>query len=108
MDDLLTPDWDLPFRLVGDDFPQVEQGSDRSIYNNVVTILRYNPEDRDSIPEFGVRDQTFREGGADLNIILNAVLRWEPDATIQVLREAMTAEGIDYIEVDVNEGASNG
>jgi 2-keto-3-deoxy-6-phosphogluconate aldolase len=40
-----------------------------------------------------------RQGGADLNQIASSVRTWEPAATIEVVRQALTADGLDTIEI---------
>lgn len=73
-----TPHFDYPFNYVNGDFAVVEQGSPAELENCVEVILSCPLGFREELPEFGLADQAFKEGGADLEGIEDAISKWEP------------------------------
>lgn len=103
MADLLNPQFSLPFRLSGSGVEEVEQDTADEVYQNVLTVLRYRLGDRDALPTFGIPDPVFQEGGIDLRRLTRAVQQWEPDATLDMIRDAVTSEGLDEIKITVSQ-----
>lgn len=84
---VLTPHFDLPFRLVGSSFFTVEQDSEEDIANCVEAILRtpYN-----SIPDtedFGLDDHTFDIQPIDTDAVTRQILNQEPRASLLIEQE---------------------
>jgi phage baseplate assembly protein W len=52
-------------------------------------------------PQFGIGDQTFSQGGADLSIIRAAVARWENRADADI--DQTIAEALTTVQVSVKE-----
>lgn len=80
---IATPQFDYPFRLnsAGTGFVELEQDSDREILVACYSILATEQGSRDEEPEFGLPDQTFRLGRADLDELRDVVEEWEPRAS---------------------------
>jgi phage baseplate assembly protein W len=86
-----NPHFAFPFRLVGTRVVTVEQGSDDEILDCVEVLLSTEPGERVDIPDYGLEDQTFRQGGASWAEIRSTVRAWEPRALTEV--EESTMEG---------------
>lgn len=80
-----VPHFDLPFRFppFGGNAVEVEQDSQRDVANNVVTWLLYRPGQREELPDYGMSDPTFLEGGINLDDMTDALAKWEPRAIVQ-------------------------
>lgn len=78
------PHFSLPLRLDGSSFAVVEQNSQEEIMQAVEAILRTEPGFRDELPEFGLPDPTFRQGGVSENDVREAIVRWEPRVLAEV------------------------
>jgi phage baseplate assembly protein W len=96
---LNTPQFAFPFRLVRGEIEEIEQDTEEEIIQNAEIVIRYPKGYRSAMPEFGLFLQELRQGGADLNQIASSVRTWEPAATIEVVRQALTADGLDTIEI---------
>lgn len=88
-----TPQIALPIRFVNGRIAEIEQDSPQEIEQCIETICRYRPHDREERPDFGIDDQTFREGGVDLNKLQQEVERLEPRADL-VFSEAWEYENL--------------
>lgn len=83
------PHFALPFRFqthLGQARAVVnEQDSYEEIADCVQAVLSYERGTRVELPEFGIRDQTFRQGGVDKEEIERVISQWEPraDAVIE-------------------------
>jgi phage baseplate assembly protein W len=75
-----NPHFDLPFRLSGSTFVTVEQDSLRDVQNCVEAIVRTHVGERQSLPDFGTDDPTFRRQPLSKEIIEQHVIEWEPRA----------------------------
>lgn len=75
-----TPKLKVPFAPVQGRFPVVEQDSVDEVVQCVFAVLATEIDQRQEEPEFGIEDQTFLQGGADLPALQAAVARWEPRA----------------------------
>lgn len=86
MDDLETPQFDLPFRLdpTGRDVVCVEQDELRDVTNSVETLLRTPLGFLEEQPDYGVPDGTFGEGAVDVSEIATAISQWEVRADVMI------------------------
>jgi phage baseplate assembly protein W len=92
-----VPKFKVPFEIEGKHADYVEQDSTEEITQCVTTVLETHIGDRADIPTFGVEDQAFREGGADVQALSDAVRDWEPraDVTFDVDLESIVEETVD-------------
>lgn len=90
-----TPKLAVPFRLnaKGTALEVVEQDSFEEIAACVEMTLATPLGWRLENPDFGLRDQTFGEGGADLHEIQNTISMWEPRADVLLDREPELLRG---------------
>lgn len=82
----LIPHIALPVRMIAGRVAAVEQDTLDELATRVEVVVRYQPGDLDHDPEFGVTDETFRQGGPDPDVYLAAIGRFEPD--VDALAEA--------------------
>lgn len=66
-----------------------EQGSDDEIEDKLQVLLGTEIGSRQEVPEYGIKDQAFRQGGAQLEEIAAAIKKWEPraDSSLERLQE---------------------
>jgi hypothetical protein len=83
MHDPIAPHFAIPFRLDGDRFATVEDGSEDEVRQNVAVLVSTRVGTRLVVPNFGIPDPTFTTGG-DANDILNAADIFEPRAALDV------------------------
>lgn len=76
----VAPHLRFPLRVSGGTFETVEQDSIDDIAQCAEIVMKYRVGYRTSIPEFGMPDQAFRQGGANVQEIAAALGRWEPRA----------------------------
>lgn len=107
-DQLDTPQFGFPFRMSSGAPACVEQGSDDDVYQNAVITLSYEQGERSNLPEFGRPDFAFREGGMDPTEALSAVKVWEPEASLEVVSDIITDDGVQSVEIHVSTGDANG
>src|SRR4051812_4496281 len=55
----------------------VEQDSDEDIMGCVESIVRTNIGQRIEVPDYGMPDQTFAEGGPDETVVERSIEAWE-------------------------------
>jgi phage baseplate assembly protein W len=81
-----TPHFAIPFRRTPDGKSVVvtEQDSIDEVGDCVFALLTTPLGARLDLPEFGVLDQTFQEGGVDLNEIQSAIAQWEERADVLI------------------------
>lgn len=78
----------FPLRLgPGGFLVTVDQDSDAEIAGCMATILLWPQGTRELDPEFGLPDQSFLDGGADLDEIREALLTQEPRAIESVVQD---------------------
>lgn len=83
----------LPLALAGDgSFRIVSEDSSEEIMQCVEVVLRTHPGERLMAPGLGVEDPTFV--GFDAPTVLAVVREWEPRAEIEVVEQALTADGV--------------
>lgn len=75
-----VPHFALPFRVANGRAVVNEQDTTDDVVSCVVAIMLCPLGYRAELPEFGIDDPTFREGGPDQEAIANAIARWEPRA----------------------------
>lgn len=84
-----------------------EQGSEKDVTQNAVTVMRYEPGQREAIPRFGIPDQSFTMGRVDTRSIANIVRRFEPDVEIEMV-QTILRNGDFEVAVDLDRaGASD-
>lgn len=94
-----APKLRVPFEMIqagGIRALTVAQDSTAEIVQCVYAILATEQGSRIDEPEFGVRDQAFRQGGADFEEMREAIARWEPRA-----REVLTDDQLDGLIQEV-------
>jgi phage baseplate assembly protein W len=73
-----VPHLRFPLRLIGTKLDQVEQDSADDIQQCIATILSTPLGFSDQLPKLGITDQTFYEGGADVQEIQQQLDQHEP------------------------------
>lgn len=102
MDDIVTPKLAVPFRIERGRALVVEQDSVEEVTQCVEAILKTPIGSRMENPEFGVPDQTFREGGANLDDLALSITQWEPRADVYLEREPELLEHwVDNVNIEV-------
>ena len=83
-----TPKLSYPFRFnaAGSQAIVVEQNSQDEIIDCVEVLLSTELGERQEVPDYGVPDQTFRQGGASTEAIEEAIRTWEPRADVDIER----------------------
>jgi phage baseplate assembly protein W len=81
-----TPKLAFPFRFAGagTHAATVEQGSDEEIISCVEVLLRTPVGSRIEVPDYGINDYVFRQGGVALPEVESSIGFWEPRATTQL------------------------
>jgi phage baseplate assembly protein W len=99
----------FPLSVQNGRFEVVEQDSAEDYLQRVGSVLRYPLGLRVDLPDFGLSEQAFRPGGADVDEIRAAIETWEPDAPISIeeiqsLAQAETSEmGVQALSVLVED-----
>jgi phage baseplate assembly protein W len=75
-----VPHFALPFRVANGRAVVNDQDTSDDVVTCVVAIMVCPTGYRAELPEFGIDDPTFREGGPDQEAIATAIQRWEPRA----------------------------
>lgn len=81
-----TPKLAFPFRFAaaGTHALTVEQGSDEEILSSVEVLLRTHTGSRIELPDYGINDYLFRQGGVSIPEIDSAIAFWEPRAVTSI------------------------
>ncbi|HEX4501087.1 MAG TPA: hypothetical protein VH187_08000 [Scandinavium sp.] len=106
---IIAPEIAVPFTfdIPNGDVQQIEQGSDEDIVSRIWIVLSYEPGMFSGDPTFGIPQQVFRKGGADLNAIERAILNFVPDAQVIIERNLdWFATLVDQIQIRRNESDS--
>lgn len=99
---VLTPHFDLPFRMVGGSFAVVEQDSQEDIANCVEAIVRTPFASIPDSPDFGVDDHSFDNQPIDTNALTAQILNQEPRATILIEEQTDLVDNlIEHIAINV-------
>lgn len=97
-----TPHFSFPFRRdVHGRTCVVEQDSDDEVLDCVLVLLSTEEGSRQEVPDYGLPDQTFRQGGVDLALVSNVLQRWEPRAEHVVTREQELIDMVDRVRISV-------
>lgn len=92
----------VPFALDGRGHARtVEQDTVAEVGQCVAVLLATRPGDRLIVPGFGIDDPTF-DTGVDVDLIVDAVGKWEPRATVDVVAAAIDRTGRANIAVEVD------
>jgi hypothetical protein len=78
--DVRVPQPALPLRQTGTTLGEVEQGSPDEFVQRVAVLCSTPPEWVDGAPGFGLYDQAFLAGGADLAEVERQITTYVPDA----------------------------
>lgn len=102
------PQLSIPFRLDGGTTPAVvEQDTPEEIAGCVLAIVLTPQGSRIELPDFGVPDSTFQQGGADPTPVEAAVNQWEPRAAAAAAADNTSlADYITNITVEVTGGTT--
>lgn len=93
MNDIVTPQFALPFRLGDDDQPlEVEQDSAEEVASCVETLMRTPIGFLEEEPDYGIIDPTFEEGAVDIVELQSAISQWEERA------DALIDEQPDFLD----------
>lgn len=88
------PHFKFPFQLTaaGDRIQVTEQDTDDEILDCIEVLLSTTQGERLELPEYGIRDQTFRQNGVEVSHILQQIRRFEERA--DVVLDAETIEDL--------------
>lgn len=107
MSSIQIPQFSLPFRIINGQAAVNEQDSDAEIRDCVLAICLTPIGTRIELPDFGVPDTTFTQGGADATLIEAAVQEWEPRAAAAAAADNTSLEDfISQVTVQVNGGTT--
>jgi hypothetical protein len=100
-----APHFDLPFRMSGSKFAEVEQDTEDDVYNcvyaSLVTPEGYRPE----APDFGMPDLAFGVQPLDANMIKSKIIADEPRAQVTLDQQAGAYDQlIANVTIDVETG----
>jgi len=79
-EDIITPQWLLPFTFSENTVLEVEQDEDQEIQQSVYAILSYEPGQLLCDARFGIPEPTFSKTGVNLEALSHTILYWEPRA----------------------------
>lgn len=100
-----VPHFSLPLRLVAGQAVVVEQDSAEEVSDCVQAVLRYRRGYRLELPEFGLPDQAFLEGGPRASDVTDAVRRWAPRANALTTAQLDDLVATVTVEIRQREGA---
>lgn len=99
----VIPQFAVPPRIVNGQFATVEQGSAADLEQRVNVLCRTPPGWLDDKPSFGLADQAFRRGGADVPYVTGQLKQWVPDAVVAAsVTPRLLAAGLDYLGLRVS------
>lgn len=89
MAELDAPHFRFPFRLnaSGTEPIVADQDEDDEILDSVTVVIATLPGSRIDLPDFGLEEQAFIEGGADPAQVLQSIKVWEPRAVLILERD---------------------
>lgn len=90
------PHFALPFRVEYGAAVVNDQDTRDDVLACVLAILLCPTDYRAELPDFGIDDPTFREGGPDHDAIALALARWEPRADTLVSVDRDTLDELAY------------
>jgi phage baseplate assembly protein W len=92
-----VPHFALPFRVENGRAVVNEQDTADDVVSCVVAIMLCPTGYRAELPEFGIDDPTFREGGPDQEAIATAIARWESRADTALQVAGVALDDLAYI-----------
>jgi phage baseplate assembly protein W len=96
------PHFKYPFQFgpPGQRVQYTEQDSDDELLDCIEVLLSTVQGERIEIPEYGIADQTFRQGGVDTGHILSQIRRYEDRADVNleagVIEDLVQRVGVLY------------
>lgn len=97
-----VPQFAFPPRIVNGRLLEVEQGQGDDLTGRVNVLCRTPPGWLDSRPGFGLADQVFRKGGADVSYVSQQLQAWVPDAAATAAHDRSVLDhGLDYLGLQV-------
>lgn len=82
-----------------------EQDSDDEIMDCVEVLFSTEVGERQEIPDYGIPDMTFRQGGIDENVLTAALSEWEPRALTDITQTEF-ANFVERFRVGVKGGSN--
>lgn len=96
----------LPFRLVGDRAPVIEQDTDPEIRQCAAVVLMCPQGARLELTAFGLPDQAFQLRGPDLAAIERTLDTWEPRARAHAAGDDdRLGEWVGQVLVEISQAA---
>jgi len=101
------PHFKFPFKLTaaGDRAQIVEQDSDDEVMDCIEILLSTVQGERIEIPDYGIRDQVFRQKGVDTGHVLQQIRRFEERADV-VLEPGKIEDLVQHLSVNYRGGVS--
>jgi phage baseplate assembly protein W len=95
-------DFAAPFKFdsVGE-AETIVQGTQADILASVLNICECPEGFRDDLPEFGIPQLEFQTVPLQLQALEEAVVRWEPEATLTIIEHALEEAGTRQITMEV-------
>lgn len=91
-----------PLQVINGTFLARPQGSSLELADRVNVLCHTPPGWLDDSPGFGLADQRFRRGGADLDEISRQISEWVPDAIAAIDEDPSRIDaGLDYLGIQV-------
>lgn len=93
----------LPLRVLANGrLATTEQGSALDLADRVTVLCRTPPGWLDGRPGFGLADQAFRKGGADVTAVSRQIETWVPEAARVVAEDpTLLDRALDYLGIQV-------
>lgn len=96
----IIPKFKVPFKVENGQAQVIEQDTADEVAQCVEAVIRTEVGTRDDRPQFGIADVAFTQGDSAASVIRQAVNRWEPRASTDVVEEIVGTEG--NVDVQVN------
>jgi phage baseplate assembly protein W len=109
MTELDAPHFRFPFQLnaTASEPVVVDQDEDDEVLDSVTVLLATIPGTRVDLPDFGLDEQAFVEGGAKPGDILQALKVWEPRANLILERDDVSfPDYAQHVRLNYRTGAS--
>lgn len=97
-----VPHFSFPFRRLanGKTLAVVEQDTDDEVMDCVEVFLSTEQGERVELPDYGLPDQVFREGGVDMEQVHSQIEVWEPRALLNLVRVELE-DLVDRVRIEV-------
>lgn len=97
-----VPQLAIPLRVVNGQLLEVEQGEADDLTGRVSVLCRTPPGWLDDRPGFGLADQAFPKGGADVSYVGRQLQEWVPEAAAAAQHDpSLLDAGLDYLGLQV-------